>query len=83
LQQISKRLLDFSQDFVAFLVAKMPKYHNNNLGIFCYLAIATDYLNIKYSLLNILCSSWEIPECGEFPWYFCRYNGYKCGYTLV
>jgi len=30
--------------------------------------------------LNILWSSWEIPEFGEFPRYFCGYNGYKRGY---
>jgi len=50
----------------------MPKIPNN-IGIFCHLALATDYLlSFKYYLIflfNILCSRWEIPELGKFPLY--------------
>jgi len=56
---ISKR---FFPIFSGIFIAKMPKI-TENLEIFCYLALATDYLIIiKYSLLKLGNSrAWGIP----------------------
>jgi len=61
--------LDFSQDFLAFFCSENAKNIFKNIGIFCYLALATDYL-LKMGNSR----AWEIPTI------LCGYNGYKRGY---